>query len=203
MTAFSKTVTNSLNFFGCPSDKWQAFNWNAFIWGSGTADLPVQVRHLVTNALSPTEDSIGHAVRHLVTNALAPTEDSVGHAVRHLVTNTLTPTEDSVGHAVRHLVTNTLTVTEDEAGFRVIKLIANTLALTASDAENFIKIVQNALAMAEDVSGLYVQDPNGYLKVFPEGVANAHLQSVPTWAAGTKTAAGWATAAAAATIWSH
>jgi len=202
VTAYSKTVTNSLNVFGCPSDKWNAFNWNAFLWGSGTADLPVQVFHLVTNTLTPTEDSIGHAVRHLVTNTLTPTEDSIGHAIRHLVTNTLTPTEDVAGKLVFHLVTNTLTPTEDVVGHAVRHLISNTLVLTDAETTNFIKAIVNALAMAEDVSAVYVQDPNGYFKVFPEDTSNAHTQSRPTWTAGSPGTSAWATAAAAGTTWS-
>ncbi len=203
MTAFTKTVSNSLNIFGCPSDHWNAFTWNNFNWGSGTADLPVQVRHLVTNTLSPTEDSIGHAVRHLVTNALSPTEDSIGHAVRHLVTNTLAPIEDSIGHAVRHLVTNTLAPIEDIAGKRTIHLIANTFSITDSEAVNFVKNILNALAATEDVSALYVQDPNGYFHVFPENVTNVHNQSRPNWAVDSPQNATWSTAVAGSTPWSN
>ena len=204
MTAYSQTVSNSVGLFGCPADNWNdpASLWGTFKWGQGTTDLPTKTRHLVTNTLTPTEDSVGHDVRHLVTNTLTPTEDSIGHAVWHLVTNTLTPTEDSIGHAIQHLVTNTLTPTEDCIGHVVRKLIANTLDITDTEAENFIKTIQNALAMSEDTSALYLQDPANYFYVFPEDTANAKTQGTPTWTSVTDQSSTWTTATAASTTWS-
>lgn len=202
MTAWNSTSTNTLNLLGCPSDLWGSYNWGAFKWGSGTADLPVRVIHLVTNTLSPTEDSIGHAVRHLVTNTLAPTEDSIGHAVRHLVTNTLAPTEDSIGHAILHLVTNTLVPTEDEAGFKVVKLVSNGITLTDTEANNFYKAIANALNITEDMAYEYLQDAANWNYVFHEGVTNAHLQSTQTWTQPSSSSVTWSTVAAGSTTWS-
>ncbi len=203
MTAFSKTVTNSLNIFGCPSDKWNVFNWNAFLWGSGTTDLPVQVRHLVTNTLTPTEDSVGHAVRHLVTNTLTPTEDVIGHAVRHLVTNTLTPTEDVAGKRVFHLITNALAPTEDVVGHAVRHLISNTLILTDVEAENFLKEIFNALSPTSDPSTIEVQDPANWFRSFsPPGTANASDRVPAAWSVGASAAVSWSTSTAGTTTWS-
>ena len=51
MAALTITVTSTVRCFGvAPSNKWNAYNWNAFIWGEGTADLPVVFGKLITNA---------------------------------------------------------------------------------------------------------------------------------------------------------
>ncbi len=49
------TISNSLNTFGpAPTDLWNEWNWNAFKWGEGTADLQVFVNLIVnTSALAP------------------------------------------------------------------------------------------------------------------------------------------------------
>jgi hypothetical protein len=37
MANYNVTVVESLRLFGVqPSDKWQEYNWNAFLWGEGT-----------------------------------------------------------------------------------------------------------------------------------------------------------------------
>ncbi len=75
MTAYSITVSNSLRTFGGgPSDKWAERNWNAFLWGEGTNDLPQNVRHLLaTSPLVPTSAMPGFAVVHRLTvQSIAP-----------------------------------------------------------------------------------------------------------------------------------
>ena len=37
MADFAKTISNSINLFASPADKWGDWNWNAFLWGAGTA----------------------------------------------------------------------------------------------------------------------------------------------------------------------
>lgn len=147
MTAFSKTVTNSLRTFGGgPSSLWHSYNWNAFKWGEGTATVPHQVRHLITTSFSPLSSMLGFRVVHLLTNqAFAPLSS---------------------------------------VNFR------------------FARVVVNALSTDSGVPDQFVQDPNGYFKVFPEGVTNAHLQSVPSWAENDPASQPWASAATGTTVWS-
>jgi hypothetical protein len=50
---FTVTIANSLNVFGpAPSNKWNAWAWNAFRWGEGTADLAVSVGKVIGNSLA-------------------------------------------------------------------------------------------------------------------------------------------------------
>lgn len=72
MANLTKTITNSVNTFGGITDLWGSWNWNAFKWGEGTADLPVAVIHLITNTLTPTETIAGFQVEHLISESLAP-----------------------------------------------------------------------------------------------------------------------------------
>ena len=76
MANFTQTISNSLNLFGgSPSSYWNAWNWNAFKWGEGTADLAVAVTHsisetLVIDSQVPTRDS-----EHVISEMLSPTSD--------------------------------------------------------------------------------------------------------------------------------
>jgi hypothetical protein len=103
---------------------------------------------------------------------------------------------------VVHLVTNTLAPTSADQGFQVVKLVSNGITLTDDEAENLVKLIANTLDLTEDMAYEFLQDPNNWLHVFPEGVTNAHLQSVPTWTSPASGAVSWATAAAVTTNWS-
>lgn len=93
MTAYSMTVTNSVRFFGeGPSSLWNAYSWNAFKWGEGTATIPHQVRHLIQSAISP-NSSMSFRVVHLIQSALAP-DSSVNFVLIRLITNQLAITSD-------------------------------------------------------------------------------------------------------------
>lgn len=73
MADFSKTISNSVNLFGgSPTSLWNAWNWNAFRWGEGTADLPVAVMHLIGESLS-LDSGIGKFdTAHLISESLSP-----------------------------------------------------------------------------------------------------------------------------------
>jgi hypothetical protein len=46
----TQTVSESLRFFGvAPSNKWNEYNWNAFLWGEGTNKVPVDVQALLNS----------------------------------------------------------------------------------------------------------------------------------------------------------
>ena len=75
MANLSQTVTNSLNLFGvAPSDKWNAYAWNAFKWGEGTQDLGVHIIHAITNSITP-DTTVIFSVTKLLSNTLTVTED--------------------------------------------------------------------------------------------------------------------------------
>ena len=75
MTDFTKTVTNSINCFGgAPSNKWNAYNWNAFLWGEGTADVTVTIGKTFGNSLTPSS-TFSESINAFKTlsNSLSPT----------------------------------------------------------------------------------------------------------------------------------
>lgn len=68
VTAYQITVTNTLRAFGNgPSSLWNAYNWNAFKWGEGTAKIPMVFRHLVTVDPIVMASARGFNFTHLVT----------------------------------------------------------------------------------------------------------------------------------------
>ena len=88
MTAYSITVSNSLRAFGGgPPSLWNAYNWNAYKWGEGTATIPHQVVHLVTNTLTP-DSARFFNFTHLVENTLSP-DTTINYRVVFLIQNTL------------------------------------------------------------------------------------------------------------------
>ncbi len=96
MTAYSITVANSIRTFGGgPSDKWAEKNWNAFLWGEGTNDIPQNVRHLLaTSPLVPTSAMPGFAVTHkLTTQTITPTT-GITYRYARIIANSLLPTSD-------------------------------------------------------------------------------------------------------------
>lgn len=60
MADFTITVSNSIRTFGiAPTSKWNAWNWNAFVWGEGgTVDLRTDVVKLISNAVTPTSSDV-------------------------------------------------------------------------------------------------------------------------------------------------
>lgn len=75
MADLSQTISNSLNLFGpAPSNKWNAYNWNAFVWGEGTADLAVTALKVLSESLT-LSDSINKSQAHVIENTLSPTSD--------------------------------------------------------------------------------------------------------------------------------
>lgn len=56
MANLSITITNSVRTFGpAPADYWNAYNWNAFLWGEGTAAMVGNALKVVTNSQTLTE----------------------------------------------------------------------------------------------------------------------------------------------------
>lgn len=75
MADFTKTISNSVNTFGGITNKWNERNWGAFKWGEGTNDLPVDVMHLISEALAPDSGISERVVLHLISESLSPTSD--------------------------------------------------------------------------------------------------------------------------------
>lgn len=47
------TVTNSVNLFGiAPSNKWNDYNWDEFLWGEGTADLITETTKVIGGTIT-------------------------------------------------------------------------------------------------------------------------------------------------------
>lgn len=81
MADLSQTITNSLNVFGpAPSNKWAAYNWNAFKWGEGTTDLAVSVLKVLSESITPS-DVFTKSQVHTIANTLSPTSDMTSESV--------------------------------------------------------------------------------------------------------------------------
>ncbi len=78
MADFTITIRNSMNMFGgSPSSLWGSWNWAAFKWGEGTADLPVEITHLISEALVLDSAIGGFEVNHVISEALGLSSDMV------------------------------------------------------------------------------------------------------------------------------
>jgi hypothetical protein len=76
---YSISISNSLNLFGpAPSDLWNAYAWNAFLWGEGTEDLQVIVTKVIENTSGVILDSsvsISLSIYLSISNSLTPESD--------------------------------------------------------------------------------------------------------------------------------
>ena len=69
------TVTNSVNLFGiAPSNKWNDYNWNAFLWGEGTADLITETTKVLGNTITG-DTVVIKEIDHVLGDTLTLTED--------------------------------------------------------------------------------------------------------------------------------
>lgn len=69
------TIANSLRVFGiAPTDNWAAWNWNAFLWGEGTADLGITFIKMIQNSVTP-DTAIGKTFTKMIENAMAVAAD--------------------------------------------------------------------------------------------------------------------------------
>lgn len=82
MANFNITISNSLNFFGpAPSNKWNQYNWNSFLWGEGTTDLAVSAVKVITNDLAPT-DAVAKSAHRVFAEELFATADMGSETLR-------------------------------------------------------------------------------------------------------------------------
>lgn len=130
-----------------PDDNWGAYNWNAFVWGAGTATVPkVVVKGLPGQSVS----------------------------------------------------------SSDTRDYRLTRLLAGQ-SIGSADARtlNLTRLLPvQSIGSADQLEHEYLQDPNGYYHVFPEGVTDATLSTTPTWSSATSTPVTWTTQAAGPTTWS-
>lgn len=78
MADFSIAINNSLNLFGlADTDKWNAYNWNAFIWGEGTLDSEQLVDKTITAGSIGSDSAITTIVDFLLsfTNSIGSEAD--------------------------------------------------------------------------------------------------------------------------------
>ena len=84
MADFTKTITNSINCFGpAPSNKWNAHDWNAFLWGEGNTDHIVNVGKVISNTLAMTDSlSAENGFFRTLNNTLTVTSDNSSEGLR-------------------------------------------------------------------------------------------------------------------------
>lgn len=113
---------------------------------------------------------------------------------------------DTIGRTiVQEVATAALAVTPAAtANWRFVHLLspAESVSLADTFGFNFRIACSNTVTPTNALEHAYVQDPNDYFRVFPEGVTDLTLRSTPTWVEGASTAAAWSTATAGTTVWS-
>ncbi len=83
MTDFSTMVVESIRCFGVqPSDKWNQYNWNAFLWGEGTNQVLASETVLIaeTENLSDAITQIG--IAKVIAETLASTGSPTSEVLR-------------------------------------------------------------------------------------------------------------------------
>lgn len=82
MTAYSMTVTNSVNMFGiAPPNMWNDYQWGAFLWGEGTADLITRTTKVLANSVAGAS-AVYKTPMHVISNSLTPSADMGAEYVR-------------------------------------------------------------------------------------------------------------------------
>lgn len=78
MTAYTKTIENTVDILGPgPTSLWNAYNWNAFLWGAGTEDLPTTAYHELDNGgLTPDSSTILMTTK-VISELVTPSSDPV------------------------------------------------------------------------------------------------------------------------------
>ncbi len=101
MTAYSMTMSSAVRCFGgAPTDKWAAYNWNAFKWGQGTATITQTVRMAVnqTNLSVASTQAVDFRLVKLLTAQTMPMADAISKYVYRTLSETFLSSS-----AVRHL----------------------------------------------------------------------------------------------------
>lgn len=84
MANLTITITNSIRCFGpAPSDKWNAYNWNAFKYGEGTVDLAVNVGKFLSNSITTDNAlTIVTNINKVITNTIAMTSENASEGLK-------------------------------------------------------------------------------------------------------------------------
>ncbi len=188
MTNFSKTCTNILNVFG-RADLWNDYDWNAFKWGDGTADLPIRFTKVIDNTVTPDTTIPIKIFVKVVDNSVTPTSDMVKYFSK-VVDNAITPTSDMVKYAIK-VIDNSITPASDMVLY-FVKVIDNATSVDTDMVMVFTKILDNDLAVTADMVSESLQEPNGWYYVFTGDATNIEDKVTTTYASGAgNSAASW------------
>ncbi len=187
MANFTTTCLNTLNVFG-RSDQWNDYNWNAFIWGDGTADLPIRFIKVIDNSIAPDTTIPIKITIKVIDNAITPTSDMVKYAIK-VVDNSLTPTSDMVKYAVK-VIDNALPVDSDSVRYYV-KVIDNSITPDNDIVKTYVVVIDNTIDTDIDMYLESLQEPNGWYYVFPGDATNIENRVRATYISGTTSASGW------------
>lgn len=99
MADYNVTINNSVNTFGpAPSNLWNAYNWNSFLWGEGTSDLAVYVNLIVNTSSFSLDSAITQYWGFYISisdASLVPTSSvDIYFATGITISETLSPTAD-------------------------------------------------------------------------------------------------------------
>lgn len=197
MADFSTTCLNSLNVFGT-ADRWNAYNWNAFIWGDGTADLETRTTKVIDNSVTVTSDDVRYIFK-VIDNAITPASDVVKYLV-HYIDSSITPTSDVVKYSVK-VIDNTLAPVSDVVKI-IVKVMDDGFSVDSDMVVVFTKVLDNDLAMVADMYLESLQEPNGWYYVFTGDATNIENRVNTAYASRTSMASAWTQVVASATTWS-
>lgn len=208
MTNFTKTISDSLVIFGGrPTDTWNSYNWNAFLWGYGTKAFTKIVTHsLPTDTITPSEAISNKAVTILRnSDALTPSAAIPVHIVTAFRTgDAITPSE-SIAKSIGILRnSDSLSPTEAITAHSIAKLISVD-ALVDSDILNnigYTKFFSDTLTFDLAISSDVLTDAAGYAYIFVSNVSNAEDRSIASYVSGSANGSSWTSAAVGSTTWS-
>jgi len=106
-------------------------------------------------------------------------------------------------NVVHQLVSPTVASTQ-VVDFRFVHLLPSQPAgSTAAIGVRVVTLLNGQqVGSADGLEHGYVQDPNGYYRVFPEDVTDVAQSSSPVWAAAAAAGTGWTPQAVTSTVWS-
>ncbi len=82
MAAYSQVVSSTLELFGiAPSNVWDAWNWDEFTWGEGTADLITVTTKVLDSTVIPDSDVVKSSVK-VIDTELVVTGDMNSESLR-------------------------------------------------------------------------------------------------------------------------
>lgn len=199
MADATMVIANAFNLFGlAPSDLWNAYNWNAFKWGEGTADSIQYINKNIANT-STYDSSLAKNTDKNIANT-ATYDSAVAKNTDKAIANTATYDSSLVKKTDKNIAN---TSTYDSALAKsTIKLIEDAFIPDSDVEADPAKVISNDLSFGGDLSSEVLQDGTQVWDyVFVKPSINAKDRSTATFTSATNGSTAW-TSGSTTTIWS-